>query len=87
MTCISFSVDPEFTIKSVDIIGLYMDPPYNALVISVDEKPGIQAIERSTGYVRTASLQMLVYNGILHLDVWTAIHHIFYVCSNCQVHI
>ena len=49
------SVDPEFTIKSVDIIGLYMDPPDNALVISVDEKPGIQAIERSTGYVITDS--------------------------------
>ena len=49
------SVDPEFTTKSVDIIGLYMDPPDNALVISADEKPGIQAIERSTGYVRTDS--------------------------------
>ena len=32
-----------------------MDPPDNALIISVDEKPGIQAIERSTGYVRTYS--------------------------------
>ena len=49
------SVDPEFTTKSVDIIGLYMDSPDNALVISVDEKPGIQAIERSTGYVRMDS--------------------------------
>jgi transposase len=51
----SVSVDPEFTTKSVDIIGLYMDPPDNAIVMSVDEKPGIQAIERSTGYVRTDS--------------------------------
>jgi len=49
------SVDPEFTSKSVDIIGLYMDPPNNALVISVDEKPGIQAIERTRGYVKTDS--------------------------------
>jgi transposase len=32
-----------------------MDPPDNAIVMSVDEKPGIQAIERSTGYVRTDS--------------------------------
>ena len=32
-----------------------MDPPDNGLIISVDEKPGIQAIERSTGYVRTDS--------------------------------
>lgn len=49
------STDPEFTAKSIDIIGLYMNPPDNALVISVDEKPGIQAIERSTGYVETDS--------------------------------
>lgn len=32
-----------------------MDPPYNALIISVDEKPGIPAIERLRGYVRTGS--------------------------------
>ena len=49
------STDPEFTTKSVDVIGLYMDPPDNAVVISVDEKPGIQAIERTRGYVRTDS--------------------------------
>lgn len=46
------STDPEFAAKSVDVIGLYMDPPDNALVISVDEKPGVQAIERLRGYVR-----------------------------------
>ncbi len=49
------SVDPESTSKSVDIIGLYMDTPDGALVISVDEKPGIQAIERTRGYVKTDS--------------------------------
>ncbi|MHB8372896.1 MAG: IS630 family transposase [Thermoplasmataceae archaeon] len=49
------STDPEFTAKSVDVIGLYMAPPDNALVVSVDEKPGIQAIERLRGYVRTSS--------------------------------
>jgi transposase len=32
------STDPEFAVKSADIIGLYLDPPYNALVISIDEK-------------------------------------------------
>ncbi|MHB1470205.1 MAG: IS630 family transposase [Thermoplasmataceae archaeon] len=36
------STDPEFTTKSVDVIGLYMNPPDNAVVTSVDEKPGIQ---------------------------------------------
>jgi transposase len=47
------STDPEFIPKAADIVGLYLNPPENAIVISVDEKPGIQALERSTGYVAT----------------------------------
>ncbi|MCQ4323331.1 IS630 family transposase, partial [Stutzerimonas stutzeri] len=38
-----------------DIIGLYLNPPQNALVLSVDEKPSIQALERARGYVQTSS--------------------------------
>jgi transposase len=49
------STDPEFAAKAADIIGLYLNPPLNALVISVDEKPSIQALERRTGYVQTDS--------------------------------
>lgn len=47
------STDKEFAAKAADIVGLYLNPPENALVISVDEKPSIQAIERATGYVET----------------------------------
>ncbi len=47
------STDPEFTAKAADIVGLYLNPPENALVISIDEKPSIQALERATGYVQT----------------------------------
>lgn len=47
------STDPEFTEKSANIIGLYLNPPLNALVLSVDEKPSIQALERQTGYIET----------------------------------
>jgi len=47
------STDPEFVPKAADIVGLYMNPPANALVICVDEKPSIQALERATGYVQT----------------------------------
>lgn len=47
------STDKEFAAKAADIVGLYLDPPENALVISVDEKPSIQALERKTGYVTT----------------------------------
>jgi transposase len=49
------STDKEFSIKSADIIGLYLNPPENALVICVDEKPSIQALERMRGYVETSS--------------------------------
>lgn len=49
------STDPEFTAKSADLIGLYLAPPQKALVLCVDEKPSIQALERTTGYVQTSS--------------------------------
>jgi transposase len=41
------SKDPEFEKKMINIIGLYMDPPENAIVICVDEKIQIQAIDRT----------------------------------------
>lgn len=47
------STDPEFAVKAADIVGLYLNPPEKALVLSVDEKPSIQALERKTGYVET----------------------------------
>ncbi len=40
------SQDPDFEAKEAEIVGLYMDPPKNALVISVDEKTGIQVLDR-----------------------------------------
>ena len=49
------STDPEFAPKAADVIGLYLNPPQNALVLSVDEKPSIQALERTRGYVQTSS--------------------------------
>ena len=41
------SPDPEFATKQAAIIGLYMDPPVNALVLCVDEKSQIQALDRT----------------------------------------
>ena len=41
------SNDPEFEEKMLDIIGLYLNPPDNAVVLSVDEKTGIQALDRT----------------------------------------
>jgi transposase len=43
----TFSPDPEFEQKLLDIVGLYLNPPENALVLCVDEKPGIQALDRT----------------------------------------
>lgn len=46
------SNDPEFVAKAADVVGLYIAPPENALVICVDEKPSIQALERAQGYLK-----------------------------------
>lgn len=41
------STDVEFESKMLNIVGLYMDPPENALVLCVDEKTQIQALDRT----------------------------------------
>jgi hypothetical protein len=45
-------VDPEFPRKSSEIAGLYLDPPENAIVVCMDEKPAIQALERAHGWLK-----------------------------------
>jgi len=41
------STDPQFVDKVRDVVGIYLDPPENALVLAVDEKSQIQAIDRT----------------------------------------
>jgi transposase len=41
------SRDPAFAAKLVDIVGLYLDPPAHAVVLSIDEKSQIQALDRT----------------------------------------
>jgi transposase len=48
----SLGTDPEFCPKASAIVGLYLKPPENALVLCVAEKPHIQALERAQGYIR-----------------------------------
>ena len=43
----TFSPDPDFEAKLLDVVGLYLNPPENALVLCVDEKTGIQALDRT----------------------------------------
>lgn len=42
-----FSTDPELVAKVTDVVGLYLDPPQNAIVLCVDEKTQIQALDRT----------------------------------------
>ena len=42
-----FSKDPQLVEKVVDVVGLYLDPPEGALVLCVDEKTQIQALDRT----------------------------------------
>ena len=42
-----YSNDPELVAKVADIVGLYLAPPARAVVLSVDEKTGIQALDRT----------------------------------------
>jgi transposase len=58
----TFSPDPDFEAKLLDIVGLYLNPPENALVLCVDEKPGIQALDRT---------QPLLPLGARKIRAWT----------------
>ena len=58
------STDPEFARKAADVVGLYLGPPEGALVLSVDEKPHIQALERAQGWLRLPNGKAL--NGYSH---------------------
>ena len=46
------SNDPNFTAKAADVVGLYVAPPAKAIVLCVDEKPSIQALERAQDYLK-----------------------------------
>jgi transposase len=41
------STDPDFAARLDDVVGLYMNPPRHAVVVSIDEKSQIQALDRT----------------------------------------
>ena len=41
------STDPDFEEKVIDVVGLYLDPPMDAVVLSIDEKTQIQVLDRT----------------------------------------
>lgn len=58
------STDPEFARKAADVVGIYLNPPEHALVLAIDEKPHIQALERAQGWLRLPNGKAL--NGYSH---------------------
>ncbi len=44
-----FSKDPDFALKLRDVVGLYMNPPVNAIVLGVDEKSSVRGLDRTAG--------------------------------------
>ncbi len=58
------STDAEFGPKAADVVGIYLDPPENALVLSIDEKPHMQALERAQGFLRLPDGKAV--NGFSH---------------------
>jgi len=64
----TFSPDPEFEPKLLDIVGLYLNPPEHALVLCVDEKPGIQALDRTQPLLplRAAQPQSRTHEYVRH---------------------
>lgn len=43
----SYSNDPDFAAKVIDVVGLYLNPPEHAVVLCVDEKTQVQALDRT----------------------------------------
>src|SRR6266568_3429668 len=62
------SNDPNFTAKAADVVGLYVAPPAKAIVLCVDEKPSIQALERAQGYLKLPNGRALT--GQSHEAAW-----------------
>ena len=58
------TTDPEFGPKAADVVALYLNPPENAVVVCVDEKPHLQALQRAQGYLRLPNGRAV--NGFSH---------------------
>jgi len=74
------STDPEFESKMLNIVGLYLNPPENAIVLCVDEKTQIQALDRTQPELPlrrgNPKRQTATYkrNGVVNLIAALAVH-------------
>lgn len=75
------STDPEFESKMLNIVGLYMNPPENAVILCVDEKTQIQALDRTQPELplRSGNPKRLTAtykrNGVVNLIASLAVHY------------
>ena len=63
-----FSTDPELIAKVTDVVGLYLEPLANAIVLCVDEKSQIQALDRTQKMLpmRTGSVEKHTHDYVRH---------------------
>jgi transposase len=63
-----FSTDPELVAKVTDVVGLYLAPPENAIVLCVDEKSQIQALDRTAPLLpmRAGSPEQRTHDYVRH---------------------
>jgi hypothetical protein len=69
-----FSTDPELQAQVRDVVGLYLNPPENAIVLSVDEVPRLQALYRTA---RILPLRPGIPEKQTHDYVWRASINLF----------
>jgi transposase len=87
---VKLSTDSRYVEKLVDVVGLYMNPPEKAVVLCVDEKPQVQALERaqtilplraglpegrSYDYRRNGTIDLFAALNTLDGTVITEFHH------------
>jgi transposase len=75
------SNDPAFAAKAANVVGLYVNPPAKAIVLCVDEKPSIQALERAQGYLKLPNGRALT--GQSH-DYKRHGYHDLVRCARCR---
>ena len=72
------SDDPQFIANVRDVVGLYMNPPEHAVVLSFDEKPQIQALERAQSILPMdiGPPERQMHNDVRHgtLDLFAALN-------------
>jgi hypothetical protein len=85
------SPDPDFDVKMREIIGLYLDPPPDSIVLCFDERTGMQALERRypTKPIRPGLIERREFEYIRHgtLDLLAALQvHTGHVYAACYEH-